>query len=172
MRSWIGKTMKVAFVAAAIAGAAAASTVKLDYDRRADFSTYESWAWKRGEERRGATLAETRIRRALTNGFTERGFERVDDLAEADFLVDYRAAAHGELRVREGFRTPGVGRDLSVDRVPVGTLVVDVFDAETGALVWRGLVSDTLARDPERAEKKTARAVAKLLAQFPPAAGK
>jgi hypothetical protein len=169
MKSWIPKSMKIAFATAAIAGAAAASTVKLDYDRTVDFSTYESWAWKHGEERRGTTLAETRIRRALTDGFTNRGFERVDELAEADFLVDYHAAAHGELRVREDFRTPGVGRDLTVDRVPVGTLVVDVFDAETGALVWRGLVSDTLARAPERAERKTAKAVTKLLARFPPA---
>jgi hypothetical protein len=169
MKRRILSTMSVAVIAATIAGAATASTVKSDHDRTADFSSYESWAWKRGGERRGASLAEARIRRALAAGFAERGFERVDEAAQADFLVDYHVAAHGELRVRESFRTPGLGRDLALDRVPVGALVVDVFDAESGALVWRGLVSGTLARDPERAEKKTARAVAKLLARFPPA---
>jgi hypothetical protein len=167
MKSWIQRLL-TAVVAATIAGAAPASTAKLDYDPTADFSSYESWTWKHGEARPGASLAEKRIRRALEAGFDERGFEQVDERAQADFLVGYHAAAHGELRVREGFRTPGVGRDLSVDRVPVGTLVVDVFDAESGALVWRGLVSDTLARDPERAERKTAKAVEKLLARFPP----
>lgn len=169
MKSRILGAMSVAVVAATIAGAAAASTAKIDYDRTADLSSYESWAWKRGDEHRGTSLAEARIRRTLAAGFAERGFERVAEVAQADFLVDYHAAAHGELRVREGFRTPGFGRALAVDRVPVGTLVVDVFDAESGALVWRGLVSDTLARDPERAERKTAKAVAKLLARFPPA---
>jgi hypothetical protein len=168
MKSRILRTMSVAVVAATIAGAAVASTVRSDYDRTADFSSYERWAWKRGDEHRGASLAEARIRRALVAGFAERGFERIDEVAQADFLVDYRAAAHAELRVRESFRTPGTGRDLAVDRVPVGTLVVDVFDAESGELVWRGLVSDSPARDPERAERKTAKAVTKLLARFPP----
>lgn len=167
MMNWIPKTMRVALIAATFAGAAAASTVKFDYDRTADFSTYESWAWKYGEGRRGSTLADTRIRRALAEGFAQRGFERVDEVGSADFLVDYHAAAHRELRVREGFRTPGFGRDLSVDRVPVGTLVVDVFDAESGSLVWRGVVAGALASDPEKAEKKAARAVAKLLRGFP-----
>jgi len=168
MKSWIRKPMKVAFVAAAIAGTAAASAVKTDYDRTADFSKYESWAWEQGEERRATTLAETRIRRALTDEFTERGFEQVDEREQADFLVGYHVAAHGGLRVREGLRTPGFGRNLSIDRIPVGMLVVDIFDGETGALVWRSLVSDTLARDPERADKKTAQAIEKLLASFPP----
>ncbi|GMU64527.1 MAG: hypothetical protein AMXMBFR36_08010 [Acidobacteriota bacterium] len=168
MKSWIQKAMSVALVAASFAGAAAASTVKFDYDRTADFSTYESWAWKRGDERGGSSLAEARIRRALAEGLAERGFERVEAVAQADFLVDYRAAAHGELRLREGFRTPGFGRDLSVDRVPIGTLVVDIFDASSRELVWRGVISDVLARDPEKAEKKTVRSVGKLFGKFPP----
>jgi hypothetical protein len=57
---------------------------------------------------------------------------------------------------------------LKIDSTPVGTLIVDVIDARTGRLAWRGSVSDALASDPGKADKRTGKAVTKLLRKFPP----
>lgn len=45
--------------------------------------------------------------------------------------------------------------------------MVEVYDGKSGRLVWRGAVTDALAKDPEKADKKTQKAVAKLLKGFP-----
>jgi hypothetical protein len=57
---------------------------------------------------------------------------------------------------------------MSTERVPTGVLIVEIYDRTTGKLAWRGTVTDELASDPEKADKKTAKAVAKLLQKFPP----
>jgi len=56
--------------------------------------------------------------------------------------------------------------------IPIGTIVVDLVDAKTKNLVWRGVVKDELDRDlyPEEREKKAIEIAKKLFADFPPAA--
>jgi Domain of unknown function (DUF4136) len=53
--------------------------------------------------------------------------------------------------------------------VYVGQLVVDLYDAATEALVWRGAVSKTLNRTakPEKRQKNLEKAIAKLLKNYP-----
>lgn len=147
------------------ATSAHAATVKYDADEAFDFSAWQSWAWKRPELPDATSIAEGRIRRALDEGFTARGYTGAER-NEADFLVDYHAAVGRELRLNESWGLPG-RRDVRVDTYAKGVLIVDVFDRATGRLVWRGSVSDALASDPEKADKKTEKAVAKLLKKFP-----
>jgi hypothetical protein len=147
-------------------GAAHAADVKYDYDKTADVSTWKSWAWKQPEPPATGSIAEGRIRRALEEGFAAKGYTNIEG-STADFLVDYHAAVGRELRVDEGWGFPG-RRDLRVNSYAKGVLIVDVFDGRTGRLVWRGSVSDALASDPAKADKKTEKAVTKLLKKFPP----
>ena len=44
-----------------------------------------------------------------------------------------------------------------------GTLVVDIWDAATQELVWRGTVTDVMSSDPEKNEKLVTKAIAKLV---------
>jgi hypothetical protein len=52
----------------------------------------------------------------------------------------------------------------------VGQLAVDMNDSENHALVWRGLASKTIdpKAKPDKQQKKLAKAVAKLLKNYPP----
>ena len=54
----------------------------------------------------------------------------------------------------------------------VGTLVVDIFDAKTKALMYRGTATDELSDKPEKNQKKLAKASDKLFKNFPPGSGK
>ena len=51
---------------------------------------------------------------------------------------------------------------------PVGTVVVDLFDAGTKQMVWRGVARDVLADQPEKNTKKLHKAVEKMFEKFPP----
>ena len=52
----------------------------------------------------------------------------------------------------------------------VGQLVVDMYDSENHDLAWRGLVTKTFdpKAKPDKQQKNLAKAVAKLLKNYPP----
>ena len=55
-------------------------------------------------------------------------------------------------------------------RLLVGTLVVDISDARTGAIVWRSLASSDIrpTDKPENRDKKIAKATEKMFKHYPP----
>jgi hypothetical protein len=69
-----------------------------------------------------------------------------------------------------GWRRGGLGNEATttVQNYKVGTLVLDMYDAKTKQLVWRGTASDTLSNNPQHNEKDLDKAVEKMLKKFPP----
>jgi hypothetical protein len=59
-----------------------------------------------------------------------------------------------------------VSTTTRVNEYTVGTLIVDVWDAASKELVWRGVVSDTVPDDIQKAEKLIDKALTKLVAQW------
>jgi hypothetical protein len=57
-----------------------------------------------------------------------------------------------------------------VSEYQVGTLVVDMFDAKSKNLVFRGTAEDELSDNPEKNAKKLEKASSKMLKNFPPSA--
>ena len=49
-----------------------------------------------------------------------------------------------------------------------GTLVVDISNAQTRQLLWRGTATDTLSDKPDKNSQKIEKAVTKLFKQYPP----
>src|SRR5205823_3128973 len=56
----------------------------------------------------------------------------------------------------------------TVDNYKVGTLVVDLFDANSKNLIWRGSASDTLSDKSDKNIKELDKGVQKMFAHFPP----
>ena len=54
----------------------------------------------------------------------------------------------------------------------VGTLVVDIFNAKTKALVFRGTASDELSDKADKNAKKADKAANKMFKDFPPGSEK
>ena len=54
----------------------------------------------------------------------------------------------------------------------VGMLVVDMFDAKTKSLVFRGTAEDEISDNPEKNQKRIEKASVKMFKEFPPAAKK
>jgi len=58
------------------------------------------------------------------------------------------------------------------DTYKVGTVVVDLFDARTKQLIWRGAASDTLSDNSDKNIKNLDEGVDKMFNHFPPSATK
>lgn len=56
----------------------------------------------------------------------------------------------------------------TIERVPIGTLHVDIFDAQTKKVIWHGDSSQRLSGNPEKNQKKLNKDVADLFKKFPP----
>jgi hypothetical protein len=175
------KPLTTAMLAIGLAGlvatAAFAVTVKSDYDKNADFSKYKSFSIKKGTEA-PTPFAQERIIAAVKNELKARGMSESDN---PDIFVYTHAKVSTEKRVdvtNFGYGGyPGWGgwggswgtSTAMVTDVPMGTLIVDIVDAKSTALVWRGIGSDTLLTNPtpEKSEKRINKGVAKLFTKYP-----
>jgi hypothetical protein len=157
-------------VTMALLCAVAAPAVERNYDESFDFQAVKNFAWVDKPGWKVNPLADRRIRGAVESALAAKGFT-MTAVADADLLLDYRAAVRDRLRVDEtwrGRRLRGpVVRVWDVTSYDEGTLMLDMLTANDEALVWRGIVSGAIS--PETAEKRIKKAVNKLLKKFPPA---
>jgi len=157
--------------------AGAAPAVNIDYDTGADFSKYKTFAWKEGSPAPNP-LTQDRIRKAVLTEIKTRGL--TEATGKPDLYVLTHAAVKEEKRVdvtnygyggygRYGYRTGGWGTtDVNVYNVRIGHLVIDLVDAETNKLVWRGSASAMATKNPNKSEKRINKYVQKMLKKYPP----
>ena len=155
---------------------ALAQSVTYDYDRAANFSNYKTYAWTRGTELTDE-LNHARVVRAIDAALVAKGLTRVEPSSNPDVLVAYHASFDKNLEITgstHGWGPFGIGGDrwgsARVQPVLVGTLVVDISDARTSAIVWRSQASSDIrpTDKPENRDKKIAKATEKMFKKYPP----
>jgi hypothetical protein len=179
-----GKSLASAFLLSAFALSAQAQKPAIQWNNQYDFGAVETFAWQTTDQ----TLQEQNpfmhslIKNTLEAELATSGLTQVD--ANPDVWVNYHASSTTEVQLRSdsygyGFGAYGMGgwgyygmgsmgsvstttRAVEYQR---GTLIVDIWDAATKELVWRGEVSDTLPDNPQKAEKLVVRAIGKMADQ-------
>lgn len=176
--------MKALFALAALLTLAACEDVRYDYDTTADFSLYKTYAWKEGQRPQG-DIIHGRIVAAVDGVLASRGLRKVEDTGAfpgPDLFVSYQTAVREEIHINDfgywgpygygpGFWGPWYrhGGPVTVDTIPVGTLVVDLVDAAKKQLVWRSVGTDYIqSRSPEAADRAVRQGVEAMLKNFPP----
>jgi hypothetical protein len=72
-----------------------------------------------------------------------------------------------------GWRAFGMGEaTVTTQTYKEGTLVIDMYDAKTKRLIWRGAVEGTLSDRAGKNEENLNKAVAKMFKDFPPGSTK
>jgi hypothetical protein len=148
-----------------------AQSVTYDFDRSANFIRFKTYAWVQGTHL-SDQLNHQRIMRAVDAQLTARGFSKVG--ANPDVLVAYHASFDKNLQINAFGSGPRVGlrsATATVEEIVVGTLAVDVMDAQTHNIVWRGIASKELdaKASPEKKEKGIDKAAEKIFKNYPPA---
>ena len=155
---------------------ALAQSITYDYERAANFSSYKTYAWTRGTELTDE-LNHARLVRGIDAALVRKGLARVEPGASPDVFVAYHASVDKNLEITgsaHGLRPFGLGGDrwgsARVQPLLVGTLVVDISDARTRAIVWRSLASSDIrpTDKPETRDKKIAKATEKMFKNYPP----
>jgi hypothetical protein len=151
--------------------AAFAQEVRTDYDHHANFSQYHTYYWEKVQTT--DPLWESRIQDAVDRDLQAKGWQRVDN--GGDVAVTAVGSARNEKEYQTfydgmgGWRWRGFGETTTqVENYPVGTLVLDFYDAHSKDLLWRGVAQQSLSDKPDKNEKKLEKAVSKMLEHFPP----
>jgi len=152
-----------------------AQEINTDYDRNADFSHYKTFSFEKVETK--DPLWVNRITAAVGGALTANGLTQVasgGDIAiiaigmatDRQTLDTFYDAFPGGWGWRWG---SGYGdATTTTETYTVGTLVLDLFDRKTKALLWRSSVSDTLSNSSTNNIKNFDKSVKKLFKGFPP----
>ncbi|HYV84750.1 MAG TPA: DUF4136 domain-containing protein [Patescibacteria group bacterium] len=154
-----------------------AQTVKTDFDKKTDFAKYKSFAFRKGTDA-PTPFAQQRIEGAVATQLKTRGMtpaESADLLAythtqiSSEKRMDVSSFGYGGYAGWGGWGGAYGTSSVTVSNIPVGTVVVDLVDGASNALVWRGIASDTLLTNPtpEKSEKRINKAMEKLFRGFP-----
>jgi hypothetical protein len=151
----------------------------VDFDRNADFSAIETYAWVGRKHPEISDLTHKRIVAAVEEQMGLEGLTKVE--SNPDVYVTY----HGDDNQRTVIDTTHYGYGYgpgwywggyggvasSTSRVRTyteGTLIIDIYDAAKKELVWRGTVTGTVSDNPRQNEKNINKGVAKVFKKFPP----
>ncbi len=153
--------------------AAFAQKVTVDYDHNASFQGYMTYAWTKGTPLANQ-IWDQRIIDGIDKQLAAKGFQKVSADANPDLYVLYHGAIGHQAQINTtnlggwGWRWGGGMATTTVDKIPVGQLVVDIGDAKTKKLMWMANSSDTLADNPDKNQKKLNNALGKMFKNFPP----
>ena len=175
------KTLAVAAAFSVVGASAFAQDVKVDFDKDANFAALKTFNAKIGTSWHNP-LSEKRVLAEIEQALTEKGWTKAEG-DKADAVVVLHGATEKEKTLNTfysggmggygyGWRGMGVGgmgtATTTTSEYLVGTLVVDIFDAKSKQLVFRGTAQDELSDKPEKNQKKLAKASDKLFKDFPP----
>jgi len=153
-----------------------AQQVKTDYDHSTDFSQYKTYSWEKVQTK--DPLLVDRIKDAVNSALTAKGWTLVPSGGAVEvFAIETTKDQQSLDTFYNGFgggrRWGGFGdATTTVETYKVGTLVVDLFDAKTEKLIWRGSASDTLSDKADKNTKNLDKGVSKIFQHFPPGSPK
>jgi hypothetical protein len=166
-------------LASLCATASFAQQVKTDSDRSVDFSQYKTYSFVKVHTQN--PLWVDRIKAAVNSALAAKGWTQVESggnvaIAAMEMTKDHRTlnTYYDSFGGGWGWRWGGgFGGDFgdattTEDTYKVGTLVVDLFDANTKKLIWRGSSSDTLSDKSDKNIKNLDKGVEKMFDRFPP----
>lgn len=152
-----------------------AQEVKTDYDRNANFSQYKTFSVEKIQTKN--PLWVDRISSAVGAALTARGLTQVASggdisIVAVEMIKDQQTldTLYDNFGGGWGWRWGGRFGEATTttDTYGLGTLVIDLFDAKSKKLIWRGSESDALSDKSSKNIKNLDKGVQKLFRKFPP----
>jgi hypothetical protein len=189
LRANLGRMAAVVALTASLFAAGCATTsgpkTRIDYDKSADFSVYRTYGFPKetGTDRGGySTLVTSYLKSAMSSQMEARGYKFAEE--RPDLLVNFYMNTRERTEVRStpnaslgygyyGYRYglynpwPLYDEDRTVT-YKVGTLNIDIVDAEKKQLVWEGVAEGRVSEDELQNPKVAINGVVtELMRQYP-----
>jgi hypothetical protein len=162
-----------------------AQDVRYNFAAGQDFSRYKTYKWVQIEKADKLNqLADQQVKTAVDAELAKKGLTKTED-DSADLFIAYQPSITQEKEFTSfnsdwgygpgwgrGWYGGGMGGMTSgeTSTIHIGHLSLDMYDRAEKKLVWRGTASKALnpKAKPDKQQKNLAKAVQKLLKNFPP----
>ena len=158
--------------------------VTTDSEKSTDFTQYKSFSflgWQDDSEKVMNEFDKKRMREAFRNEFESRNLKLVEeggDMSVSLYIVvsketsvtaytNHYGGSYGRYRRYGGGWGGSSTTSYSENDYLKGTLVMDVFDEQSGDQIWQGVLTGTVPEKPEKREKSIPKTVAALMKKFP-----
>ena len=174
----IARAVATAFFGATMAATPiVAQTVTVDYDHTVNFLKFKTFTW----EKIHATdpSVEDRINIALKRDMEGRYMTEVGSGGDVTItavnatqnkgeFIDFYSSLSGfdwqHVLGATGFLDSGT----TVQDVPLDTLIIDMYNPKTHQLLWRGSVTEPVAKSEDKNDRTIDHAVTLLIGKYPP----
>ncbi|MCI0661142.1 MAG: DUF4136 domain-containing protein [Acidobacteria bacterium] len=161
-----------------ITGGSLAQDVKVDWDKTTSFAGFRTYAWGNNTHAQNPIM-DQRIIQGIESQLAAKGLQKVEAAANPDLVVLYHAATSTETQINtidSGAWGPGWGwgwggggmSTSTVNKIPIGQLIVDIGDVKSKKYIWRATASGTISDNPEKNQKTLNKALVKMFDKFPP----
>lgn len=165
--------------AAMISTTVLAQKVTTDFDQQTDFSRFHTYTWGEGRPARDPLIGQ-RIVAGIESQLAAKGLRKAGQGEPVDLVVVYQTATDTQTQINTynsgawGGWYWGMGgySQTTVQKIPVGQLIVDLADVNQKKFIWRGRASGTISSKPEKVNKMLDKALSKMFENYPPRAKK
>lgn len=159
-------TMLVCIASAVAVG----QQVSVNYNHSQSFSQYHTYAWgsNNANQIQNSILAQV-AQQDIDTAMAGKGFQKVQESQKPDLVL----TANGGMRQQTsysawGMRGIGGGMGgITPQQNVEATMIVDLYDAKSQSLVWRGMAQDTLSNNGDKNQKMVQSAISKMFKQWP-----
>jgi hypothetical protein len=151
-----------------------------DFAPSTDFARYSVYSWDEADDRpvgdprlENNPFFEQRLHAAIAVELAEHGI--VSEGLGAGLVVHHHVTVRNRVDVYEADENRGYTRGMPTDRAQIiqfdeGTILVDIADAETKDVIWRGWAVFDISRalaNPDLMERAIEEAIRKMFGDFP-----
>jgi len=149
---------------------AAAQQVSVNYNHNQSFAQYHTYAWgsNNANQVQNSILAQV-AQQDINSALQGKGLRMVQENQNPDLIV----TGNGGMRQQTsysawGMRGIGGGMGgITPEQSVEATLIVDLYEAKTQSLVWRGIAQNTLNQNGNKNQQMVEKAIQKMFKQWP-----
>jgi hypothetical protein len=147
-----------------------AQQVSVNYNHSQSFASYHTYAWgaDNANQVQNSILAQVAVQ-GIDSALQGKGWQKVEAGQNPDVLV----TASGGMKQQTsysawGMRGIGGGMGgITPEQNVIGTLIVDLYDAKTQTLIWRGIGQNALNNNGSKNQQIVQKALAKMFKEWP-----
>jgi hypothetical protein len=160
------KLVLCAMLACMASAVALGQTVSVNYNRSESFSQYHTYAWAsdNANQIQNSILAQ-QAKSDIDNAMQVKGLQLVQGSQNPDLIL----TASGGMKQQTSYQAWGMRGmgGITPEQNVIGTMIVDLYDAKTKSLVWRGIAQNTLSNNGNKNSQMVSKAVQKMFKQWP-----
>ena len=149
---------------------AAAQQVSVNYNHNQSFAQYHTYAWgsNNANQVQNSILAQV-AQQDINSALQGKGLRMVQENQNPDLIVTGNGGMKQQTSYSAwGMRGIGGGMGgITPEQSVEGTLIVDLYEAKTQSLVWRGIAQNTLNQNGNKNQQMVEKAIQKMFKQWP-----